>query len=162
MRDQLHPIVPPGLVAAFYKGNRDGFGGLTSRLGRLLDHGPYSHTELILSGGMSVSASLPDHGVRIKPIAYTKVHKWDFLPIPDPTGAIEFEVLRWYREHMGQPYDIWGNVRFVTNFVGHSEGKWFCSESNMAALGYPEAWRYGPSGMATTLQHDFKTSIIKG
>lgn len=158
----VHPQVPAGLVAAFYKGNRDGFGGITSRLGRMLDHGPYSHSELILPSGLSWSASLPDKGVRAKPIGYSSPHKWDFLPIPDPTGAIAFEAEQWYLAHDGEPYDVWGNVRFLTNFVSHSADKWFCSESNMAALGYPEPWRYGPSGMAVTLQHEFKTQMTIG
>lgn len=95
-------------------------------------------------------------------IEYSKAHKWDFLPLPDPTGALEAQVLSWYRHHLGQPYDIWGNVRFLTNLVSHSPDRWFCSESNMEALGYPESWRYGPSGMAATLQHDFKTQFIRG
>ena len=162
MRTGLHPIIPPGLVAAFYKGNRDGFGGVLSRLGRVLDHGPYSHSELILSNGLSVSASMPDGGVRGKQIAYSKCDRWDFLPIPDFGGEIEAGVIDWYAQHIGKPYDILGNVRFVTNFVGHSEGKWFCSESNMAALGFSESWRYGPSGMACVLRDFFKTEFIRG
>ena len=34
---------------AFYKGTRPGIAGLYNRLGRLLDHGPYSHAELVLA-----------------------------------------------------------------------------------------------------------------
>lgn len=158
----IHQIIPPGLVAAFYKGNRDSFLGLQSRLGRLLDHGPYSHTEIIFPGGLSASASLEDKGVRFKHIRYSNANRWDFLPIPDPTGNLCRVSWRWHKDHEGLPYDIWGNVRFLTNLVSHSEDKWFCSEANMASLGYPQAWRYGPSGMAVTLQHDFKTQIIKG
>lgn len=162
MRDQLHPIVPPGLVAAFYKGNRDGYAGVLSYLGRKLDHGPYSHTELVLPSGLSLSSSLPDGGVRAKLIRYSCPHKWDFLPLHDPDGTWTLGAMAWFEAHKDDKYDILGNLRFVTNFIPHSEDKQFCSEANMAMLGYPEPFRFGPSGMAVTLQHDFKTSIIKG
>lgn len=159
---EIHPFVPPGLVAAFYKGNRDGAGAVLSYLGRTLDHGPYSHSELVLSNGLSFSSSLPDGGVRVKHIGYSSIHKWDFLPIPDPTGAIEERVYHHYHLHKDDGYDITGNLRFLTNFIPHSESKQFCSEVNMGALGYPESWRYGPCGMMVTLAHDFKTNLLRG
>ena len=157
----LHLTVPPGLVVALYKGTRPGVAGLYNRLGRYLDAGPYSHTELVFSDRISASSSFMDGGVRSKLIGYSSVGNWDFLPIPDPAGAIERRARGWFEFHDAMPYDVMGNVRFGIGFARQSESKWFCSEALMSALGYDEAWRYGPSGGATLLKHDFKTTIIE-
>lgn len=156
----LDSTVPRGFCLALYKGTRPGLPGLYNRLGRFLDRGPYSHTELIFSSGLSGSASFLDKGVRTKQINYSSVGNWDFLPIPDPTAKIEAVALAWHRKHDGLPYDVWGNIRFATNFVKDSTDKWFCSEANLAALGIPEAYRYGPSGAASIMQILYKTDII--
>jgi hypothetical protein len=144
-----------------YKGTRPGFEGIQNRLGRFIDRGLYSHTELLFSDGLSASSSFIDKGVRTKPIGYSSVGSWDFLPIPDPGGEIEQRSRQWFLEHDGLKYDILGNIRFATNFARDSLDKWFCSESCMAALGFPEAFRYGPSGAATLLQHYYRTEIIE-
>ena len=157
----LDPIVPQGLNLALYKGTRPGFEGIQNRLGRFIDRGPYSHTELLFSDGLSASASFIDGGVRTKPIGYSSVGSWDFLPISDPAGEIEKRALKWFLEHNGLKYDVWGNIRFATNFARDSPDKWFCSESCLAALGFPEAFRYGPCGAATLLQHYYQTQIIE-
>jgi hypothetical protein len=116
---------------------------------------------MIFSNTLSASASLMDRGVRFKQIGYSSVGNWDFLPIPDPGGSIEHKAHQWFLEHEGQGYDILGNVRFATNMARNNPDRWFCSESIMAALGFPEAFRYGPSGAATLLQHYYQSKMIK-
>ena len=135
------------MKVALYKGTRPGLQGIYSRITRWLDCGPYSHVELVFSDGTSASSSFIDGGVRFKTITYNPAH-WDFIEVP---SYRENAARYWFREHCGQPYDLWGNVRFMFGFVRDSKSKWFCSEAVMAALGYREAYRYGPSGMAEVL-----------
>ena len=134
---------------ALYKGIRPGWQGVYSRLVRWLDGGPYSHCELVFEDGVNASSSYIDGGVRFKIIDYRPEH-WDFIDLPD---ALEDSARDWFRSHVGQPYDLWGNVRFAFGFARESKGKWFCSEAVMAALGFAEAYRYGPSGMVDVLLH---------
>ena len=157
----MHPFVPKGLAVAFYKGNRPGMKGVLSRIGRHLDHGPYSHTEMIFSDGLSASSSYEDGGVRFKRIRYSHIDRWDFLPIPDDTGFVELHARLWYEQHKGVEYDIRGNLRFLTNLVSEDRERVFCVESQMAAFGFPEPWRYGPSGAAKLLMFYFHTKMIQ-
>lgn len=139
------------MKVALYKGTRPGLQGLYSRITRWIDQGPYSHCELVFSDGVSASASYIDGGVRFKSIDYNPAH-WDFIEVPDYREGAARD---WFRAHCGEPYDLWGNVRFVFGFARESKGKWFCSEAVMAALGYKEAYRYGPNGMAMLLRNLF-------
>ncbi len=145
---------------ALYKGNRPGLKRIGSHIGRYLDRGPYSHSELKCSDGLSRSSSAEDGGVRAKHIGYSTIGAWDFLPIPDPDGVREQRVLQWYTDHYGCKYDIMGNLRFATNFLRDSPDRWFCTESNMASLGIPESYRYGPSGAAVFLQFLYNTQLV--
>jgi hypothetical protein len=158
---KLHASVPPGLCAALYKGTRPGVAGVYNRLGRLLDHGPYSHMELVTTHGVSLSSSYMDGGVRGKLIGFSSVGHWDFIPIPDPSGDIEGRVWKYFNETNGRGYDVWGNVRFAIGAVSESRDLDFCSEWGMAALTYREAWRYGPNGAATALLHDFGAQLVE-
>ena len=97
------------MKAAFYKATRPGLPGVFNRLGRWLDFGPYSHTELVMSNGISWSASFEDGGVRGKRIDYNPA-RWDFIEIPK---HFERAALEWYRSHNELPYDVWGNIRFL-------------------------------------------------
>lgn len=135
---------------ALYKGTRPGFQGLYSRLARWLDGGSYSHCELVFGDGVSASSSYIDGGVRFKIIDYGDTDHWDFIDLPD---ALEDSARDWFRIHAGQPYDLWGNVRFAFGFARESKGAWFCSEAVMAALGFKEAYRYGPSGMVDVVNN---------
>ena len=160
----MNPAVPYGLVAAFYKGTRKDLwplGGMYSRVGRYLDRGPYSHCELKFSDGVSVSSTLmgSPKGVRAKAIEYTNTDNWDFMPIPDPEAKIEVAAWDWFEKHQGKAYDVWGNIRFASNFARDDADKWFCSEALMAMLGFSEAYRYGPSGAAGVLARFFNTRI---
>jgi hypothetical protein len=152
--------VPKGLSLALFKGTRKGTAGLYNIVGRFIDRGPYSHSEIVFTDRLSGSSSFEDKGVRIKKIGYSSVGNWDFLPIPDEKGYIEENALKWYFDHLGHKYDIMGNIRFATNFARDSKDKWFCSESNLAALGFPEPFRYGPSGAASLLEHVYGSKIV--
>lgn len=128
---------------AFYKGTRKGLQGLYSRLARWVDSGPYSHCELIFSGGMSASASFIDGGVRFKQIEY-KPEQWDVVELQ---GFDEDKARQWFEDHEGEKYDLLGNLRFIFFFVKPSNNKWFCSEAIAEALGISESWRLGPNGL---------------
>lgn len=136
---------------ASYKGTRPGTEGLSNRIGRFLDRGPYSHSELVFSDGWSASSSFIDGGVRFKRIGYSTPDAWDFLDLPNYS---ELATRAWFIEHLGKPYDIWGNVRFFCGLARDSRDKWFCSESCAAALGWLEPFRYGPNGLYQVLKHD--------
>jgi hypothetical protein len=157
LSNRLHPTVPRGLSVAFYKGVRPGISGLYNRLGRHLDRGPYSHCEMVFSNGLSGSSSYVDKGVRFKLIGYSSVGYWDFLPLP---STLEDRAFAWMHRHQGLKYDILGNLRFASNFARDSEDKWFCSEAIMSMSGFPEAYRFGPSGAATMLQHHFNAEMV--
>lgn len=134
---------------AFYKGTRPGIAGLYNRLGRWIDHGPYSHCEIVFSDGMSASSSFMDRGVRMKYIGYSSADCWDFMPIP---AQYELAARVWFIENRGAAYDILGNINAAFGFVPHSEDKWFCSEAIAAALGLADPWRYKPNGLAAVLK----------
>lgn len=138
--------------AAFYKSTRPGWQGLYSRLVRWIDHGPYSHCELIFSDGLSASASYIDGGVRFKRIAFDPEH-WDFIDLPT---VLEPAARAWFEAHAGKCYDVWGNVRFLLPWLSDSVDKWFCSEALAAAIGLREPWRYGPNGLAAVLFSDLR------
>lgn len=139
------------MKAAFYKGTRPGLQGIYSRAVRVIDRGPYSHCELVFSDGMSGSASYIDGGVRLKRIDYSQhPEHWDFIEVVC-TPEAEAYARAWFEAHDGEPYDIWGNVRFVVPFVRDRQRGKFCSEAVAAALRLREAWRYGPCGLAARL-----------
>lgn len=142
---------------ALYKGTRPGLQGFYSRAVRWIDRGPYSHCELVFSDGVCASASFIDGGVRFKEIDFKPGH-WDFLRLPDDV-ALQINAKWWFINHVSQPYDLMGNLRFGIGLVRDSSDSWFCSESVMAALGFKEAYRYGPCGMAIVLQEHFNISI---
>lgn len=137
-----------GFRAAFYRGIRPGLAGVYNRGVRRIDNGPYSHSELIFSDGLSGSASWMDKGVRLKQIVYDP-SKWDFIDLP---RELEAAARQWFIDHEGEPYDLRGNVRFLCGVVRESEKGKFCSEATMAALGFSEPWRYGPNGAAAILR----------
>lgn len=148
MRHALHnpgmdSMLPKTFSAAFFKGTRPGIPGLYNRLGRFMDHGPYSHCELVFSNGMSGSSSFMDGGVRLKYIGYTS-GDWDFVELPKHK---ETEALRWFIEHRGAKYDIRGNINAAFGWVVDSSDKWFCSESMAASLGLVNPWRHKPNGL---------------
>ena len=134
--------------AAFYKATRPGLQGIYSRAVRAIDRGPYSHCELVFSDGLSASASYIDKGVRMKRIDYDPEH-WDIV---DLAGFDEQAARGWFEDRLGEGYDLWGNLRFIFGWVHDDDGKWFCSEALMAALGFPEPWRFGPNGAASALK----------
>ncbi|MFN9471045.1 hypothetical protein [Acidovorax sp.] len=134
--------------AAFYKAIRPGLGALYSHAVRIVDHGPYSHCELVFSDGVSASASWVDGGTREKRIAYRRGH-WDALALPD---HLEPRARQWVRDHMGLPYDLAGNLRFVLPIVPQDPCAWFCSEFLGGALAWHEPERYGPNGAAALIR----------
>lgn len=136
------------MQAAFYKATRPGVQGIYSRAVRAIDHGPYSHCELIFSDGLAASASWTDGGVRFKRIEFKPEH-WDFHPLP---ADMESYARAWFERMAGAPYDLWGNARFVLPWITDGADGWFCSEALAAALRWQEPWRYGPNGAAAMVR----------
>ena len=154
--------IPNGFYLASYRGKR---GTLleqtTAALGKRLDHGEYSHTELLFDQSynrISASSSAPDKGVRFKHIEYSKPNNWDFVALP---SHMQENAYLWYVAHEGAKYDYTGNLRFATNFINHDLEKYFCTESNLQALGFPEPWRYGPSHATVLLSWLYNSPILR-
>lgn len=128
------------MKVAFYKAKGNAMNGLI----RFWDGGPYSHCELVLSRGVSASATVRDGmQVRSKYINFSDAN-WDFLDVPPhlEAAAVEF-----FRKTEGMPYDLIGQFRFILNPYRGSADKYWCSEWVAEALGMPDAWRYGPNGL---------------
>lgn len=142
------------MKAAFYKATRPGLPGVFNRLGRRLNNGPYSHTELVI-GDISWSSSYEDGCVRGKRIRY-RPERWDFIEVPK---VYEAGVLEWFAMHAGLPYDVWGNIRFFFGLARESTGAWFCSEANMASLGMSRPWAYGPNDMAAWMLDNIRSNF---
>ncbi len=135
------------MQAAFYKDNRPGLAGIYNRLVRWWTKSDYSHVELVLSTGLSWSASYDDGGVRAKYIDFDP-DKWDFIDLP---AHLEPAAETWFEAHNGARYDLLGNLQFVVAPVNHANGRWFCSEAVAAALGFPDPWRFTPGTLASVL-----------
>ena len=133
---------------AFYKGTRPGIAGLYNRLGRRMDHGLYSHCELVFSNGMSGSSSFMDDGVRIKYIGYTS-GDWDFVDLPE---HLEPHAWSFFVQERGKKYDLMGNINAAFGWVSHSKDRWFCSEVIAAAFQLNDPWRYKPNGLYAVLK----------
>ena len=136
------------LKAAFFKGTKTGLPGIYNRGVRFIDKGPYSHCELVCSGGICGSSSFMDGGVRLKYIQFD-TENWDFLNLPSEKENL---ALWWFIDHYGCEYDTLGNGRFLCGLIGNSPDRWFCSEALAASLGLKDPWRYGPNGLYLVLK----------
>jgi hypothetical protein len=144
--------------AAFYKGTRPGMAGLYSHGVRFWTRSPYSHCELVFSDGWAASASFIDGGVRFKQIAFDP-DNWDFIELP---VSLERAARDWFGSHVGEPYDVWGNVRFLIPPLRDSANAWFCSEAFAASLGMPEPWRYDPGTLSRVLAYYYDKPAAAG
>ena len=117
---------------AFYKGTVKGYKGLFSLAIRWWEGGPYSHTEVIFSDGMSASSSFLDGGVRFKYIEYNP-ERWDIFEITDAV-ATEREVRQWYEAREERRYDYMGVLSFIVKFLTPDPMKHFCSETQAASI----------------------------
>lgn len=133
------------MKVAFYKGTKTGMAGVYNRGVRRIEHGKYSHCELVFSNGESASASYMDGGVRFKDIPYDN-DNWDFV---DVSWADEKFARDYFTRHVqaGTKYDIKGNIHFLFGFVGDSSTGKFCSETIADALDLKEGWRYAPNAL---------------
>lgn len=137
----------PGFYVAMYKATPSGIRGIYNRLVRLWERGPYSHCELVFSNGTSGSASFMDGGVRIKKIEFD-LDKWDIIPLPN---HLEAGALAYFDDHIGESYDLMGNLHLVIGFFPEGRRKKFCSEAIAGALGVPDPWRFGPNSLYSLL-----------
>jgi hypothetical protein len=147
----------------FYKAIRPGMAGIYSHGVRLITKSIYSHCEIQFSDGMAASSSFIDKGVRFAQIEFDPDH-WDCIELP--AELFETKARQWFQDHLGQPYDLLGNIHFLFSVVGDDKRKWFCSEAVGAALGLPNSWRFDPGTLyqavqwlATSLQRQTITQL---
>lgn len=133
---------------AFYKGIHSGVPGLYNRLVKAQDCGPYSHVEMQFSNGLSASSSFMDGGVRFKQIEYDSGN-WDFIYLPIEWEA---EARKWFEDHAGEGYDIWGNVHLALGFFTEDRDRKFCSEAVAGALRIKQAWRLTPNALYVVIE----------
>ena len=91
----------------------------------------YSHCELILSDGLSYSASHRDNSVRAKFIEYNdKWHIFDLL------GDFDQEAIKyWFAIHQNDKYDWCGAIGSAFGIDITTESKKFCSHACGIVLG---------------------------
>lgn len=128
------------MKVAFYKGTRPGLQGIYNRLVRLLDGSKYSHVELLFNDGISASSSYMDGGVRFKVIEFDS-KKWDLFELK---GYDSVKAKLFFAEHLGQPYDVMGNIKVIIPWWPHSKTKWHCTEIIAEALGLEASYSFGP------------------
>lgn len=124
---------------AFYKGRKRIFNRLVSWWTR----GPYSHCELVLDDGLSVSASFMDGGMRYKRIEFNPDH-WDFIEIGAETPVIRERITKLLTPKP-RKYDILGLAGFVFRRISDDKDKMFCSESTLFMIGVYDPWRFDPN-----------------
>lgn len=104
--------------------------------------GPYSHVELVQWGYKGHSSSFLDGGVRVKHINFG-TGRWDLVEVPGD----EEKAIRWFEEHMGQPYDWFGLFGWVLPWRVSTRKWWFCSEAVAEAMGLAKSWRISPNDL---------------
>lgn len=136
------------MIAAFYKAAPRRLSHLHNHLIRWFEGGPYSHVELIFSGGISASSSLQDGGVRFAWIDFNP-ERWDFIELH---GFDEAAALAWFKSREGARYDLWGQARFLLGFVTPARSRYWCSEAIAAALRLDKPDKYGVNPLAAVLR----------
>jgi hypothetical protein len=133
------------------------FGPVSHAIGKRLDHGPYSHCELVLDNGMSAS-SVMGEGVRMKEIKYSGgIEAWDFFQLP---GSLGPRAHKWFHQHAGERYDYGAMVRFWWGVVHEENGRWTCTEAVGTALGWTRAFPYSPSALLARLQDTYAVQQV--
>lgn len=123
---------------------------LAHKLGSALDHGPYSHGELIFSDRMTGSSWMAS-GVQLRrmPAGHYEADRWDYFELPD---RLEERARQWFEDKAGTPYDMLGPARFAIGIVRQDADRWYCHEAIAESLGLATSWRctggwfvaYGP------------------
>ena len=135
------------MQVASYKGRKRLFNKLTA----WWLAGSYSHTELVLGydrAGQAIcaSSSMMDGGVRVKHMHLDPNH-WDVLEV----GGNEGTAWTWLERHLCAGYDYLGLLGFIARALGHSQGRFVCSEAVAAMLGFPDPWRFDPCSLHAAL-----------
>jgi uncharacterized protein YycO len=143
----LGPVMcRPGI--ALFRGR-----GVVSTLIRWQTRSVYSHAALVLPDGRIVEAWQGD-GVRVK-----RLDDWshvDRFEVADMTDEQWIAALDFALRQVGQGYDYWAIMRFVSRRHMPDNDRWFCSELVFAALEAAgvrlferiEAWAVSPGLLA--------------
>jgi hypothetical protein len=146
-------------ATALYKGTRAGADGLYNRIVRAVDHGPYSHTEIVFGDGLCGSCSFLDGGMRLKRIEFEPA-RWDFIALPQ---VHERGARAYFEARAGKVgYDLRGNLRFLLPWERASRTRRFCSWACWESLGLPEGWRFGPNSYALLMAEICAANIVPG
>lgn len=135
------------IKVGFFKGK----GSWWNFLIRWWTHGPYSHTEIITKeqgpvAKFCLSSHKPDGGVRGK-WRNLKAEEWDFVELDFDAD----EVTKWYTDRQGSGYDLLGLMGLVFRRDDYDRNKYFCSEANLASLGFEQSWRFDPNTMKVVI-----------
>ena len=124
--------------------------------------GPYSHTELVFSGGLEqesecYSSSYTDGGIRRKYITLTS-NKWDYIEL-QISDELFNSAKAWMELNIGKSYDVLGLVGFIIGPIPDSRDKYFCSEAVGCALGVKQSWRLNPNTLYTIVSSKLLSGI---
>ncbi len=130
---------------------------LAHHVGALVDHGPYSHSNLVFSNGLSGSA-WSNGGVDLRPVQYDPA-RWDFWTLP---GVNEAAVHRDMMRLRGTPYDHLGAARFGLVLLPEHPLRFFCHELIATIFGWPCPSRIGPMQLVGWCRHQFGSEPVPG
>jgi len=131
---------------ASFKGTHPGLRGLFNRFVRFWLRSPYSHTELVFSDGYCGSSTWTGGGVALRLLELDPA-EWDLIHIPGDEG----DARQWFRDHLGEPYDVFGLFGFVFPRSLQQRRHWFCDEAIAEALGIPDSFRQDPATLPITI-----------
>ncbi|HEX8310115.1 MAG TPA: YiiX/YebB-like N1pC/P60 family cysteine hydrolase [Chthoniobacteraceae bacterium] len=139
---------PRGPAVLLFKGR-----GIVSTLIRWQTRGEYSHAAILLPDGLIVE-SWQGHGVRVK--ALEDWRDVDRFEVPGMTPGQWAEAIGFALRQVGQGYDYWAIVRFMSRRHMPQNDRWFCSELVFTALAHAgvklfdriESWAVSPGLLA--------------
>lgn len=125
---------------------------LFNRVASAWTHGPFSHTELVLScmptrvgvGNkfLMASSSFSDGGVRLKSFTISD-ERWELTIVRSPKTLSE--AFDWFTQHEDDTYSLLGLSGLAIGRPVEDRGSSFCNEAVGLAIGLKEAWRYDPN-----------------
>jgi hypothetical protein len=115
--------------------------------------GPYFHSEVILAenadGTYTIASSVPGTGVRTAVNQSLPAADWDIIEGPGDVNT----AIAWFAAHNGEAYDWLGLLRFfMPPLTLWNKSKWWCTDADLASVGWTGTHRFEPNGMADFLR----------
>jgi len=111
--------------------------GLISALIRWQTGSQYSHAAALVDDTWLYEA-WQGKGVRVKRFDWSDIDNIDFFEIDGLTSENEARMLEYLKSRVGNKYDYWGVLRFITRGRPKSNNADFCSEYIYAAAEYTQ------------------------